>query len=137
MSHNDNRLGELRERIRELGEEVHGVAAATAGEMRAIRVSVQPVELWIVMGRGADYVVVPGTYCSCPHFTTRVVGQEINEPCYHLVAVEIAKRSRRFHDLSASIDGDKLIDILLETLLENRTRTLRRILYQSHRRPQS
>ncbi|HIQ23777.1 MAG TPA: metal-binding protein [Pyrodictium delaneyi] len=125
-----SRLSELRRRIRERGEEGKGAEAAAAREMRAVRVSASPVELWIVLGRESDYVVIPGTYCSCPHFTIRVVGQEIEEPCYHLVAVEIARRSGRYHDLSAALDSEKLVDILLETIFEGRTRTLRRILYQ-------
>jgi len=125
-----SRLSGLRRRIRERGEEGKGAGAAAAREMRAIRVSTSPVELWIVLGRESDYVVIPGTYCSCPHFTIRVVGQETEEPCYHLVAVEIARRSGRYHDLSAALDGGKLVDVLLETIFEGRTRTLRRLLYQ-------
>jgi predicted nucleic acid-binding Zn finger protein len=130
LSPTGNRLDELRQRIRERREEGRGEEAAAAGEMRAIRVSTRPVELWIVLGHESDYVVIPGTYCSCPHFTIRVAGQESSEPCYHLVAVEIARRNNRFHDLSAAIDSSRLVDVLLEALLEGRTRTLRRLLYQ-------
>ncbi|KSW12385.1 hypothetical protein CF15_06555 [Pyrodictium occultum] len=127
------RLMELRRRIARRSEEARGQEAAAAGEMRAVRIARSPVELWIVMGRESDYIAIPGTYCSCPHFTIRVAGGESSEPCYHLVAVDIARRTGRFHDLSMVLRGDKLVDVLLETIFEGRTRTLRRLLYQQSR----
>ena len=92
-----------------------------------------PAQLWLVMGRSSDYIVVPESYCSCPHFTIRVLSGETVEPCYHLVAVHIAASRGRYHDLSHSLAPSTVQDIVLEALVQGRSATLRRILYRETR----
>ncbi|ABM80933.1 hypothetical protein [Hyperthermus butylicus] len=123
------RLGELRDRLRRAIESPSPEARAAQGELRVVRLARMPVELWVVLGRESDYLVVPGTYCSCPHFMIHVLGMGQLEPCYHLVAVELARRTGRFHDLSETLLPEKLADIVLEIVAGARTVTLRRILY--------
>ncbi len=124
----------LRENILKMSEVPPSSAKSVVGELKVIKISQAPLELWVVMGRESDYLVIRGTYCSCPHFTIRVVNGETAMPCYHLVAVEIAVRQRRFHDLSLSLSKDELQDIVLEVLAGSRSTTLRRKLYMLSRR---
>ncbi len=123
-------LARLRMRIRELVENPPAEARAAYGELKVVRIARVPVELWIVIGRESDYLVVRGTYCSCPHFQVRVVGMEKPEPCYHLVAVELAARTGRFHDLSETLTPRQVADIALEVVAGTRSPTLRRALYR-------
>jgi len=123
-------LARLQKRLLELTENPPAEAKAAHGELRVVRLARAPVEIWAVIGREADYIVIRGVYCSCPHFQIRVIGMGIAEPCYHMVAVELAARTGRFHDLSEAIRGDELEDILLEAIAGGRSTTLRRVLYR-------
>ncbi len=91
-----------------------------------MRVAVKP-ERWIVIGRHGDYIVIPGSYCSCPGFQAYVWGR-VGRPCYHLVAVELARRSGGFTDLAGRLDPDTLSTIVYEATGSGRSPTLRRIL---------
>ncbi len=127
-------LSVLRENILRLSEAPPPSAKSVVGELKVVRISLTPIELWVVMGRESDYLVIRGTYCSCPHFVIRVVNGESTTPCYHLVAVEIAVKQGRFHDLSLSLSKDELQDIVLEVLAGSRSTTLRKKLYALGRR---
>ena len=122
----------LLERLRnELVKEVER-APANAKEavatLKVIRLK-KPDEIWVVLGHHNDYIVIPFAYCSCPHFTIHVVGMGWHKPCYHLVAVELARRSNRFRDLSEKLSRDELYEIVYEVLYEGRSRLLRRLIY--------
>ncbi len=127
-------LAALRENILRISEVPPSSAKSAVRELKVVRISQAPLELWVVMGRESDYLVIRGTYCSCPHFVIRVVNGETTMPCYHLVAVEMAIRQGRFHDLSLSLSKDELQDIVLEVLAGSRSTTLRRKLYMLGRR---
>jgi predicted nucleic acid-binding Zn finger protein len=122
------RLAALREAVRRRAE-TDREARAAAEELRVVKLQETPSQLWLVMGRGGDYIVVPGSYCSCPHFQIRVASGETVEPCYHLVAVHIAEAEKRYHDLSQSLSPQQVEDIVLEALAEGRSGLLRRLLY--------
>ncbi len=128
----DTGLETLREKLVKLSETPPAQARSAVGELKVVKISSTPLELWVVIGRESDYLVIRGTYCSCPHFAIRVVGRESPTPCYHLVAVEMAIRQKRFHDLSLSLSKDELIDIVLEIIAGTRSTTLRRKLYMLH-----
>ncbi|HID65699.1 MAG TPA: hypothetical protein EYH08_05130 [Pyrodictium sp.] len=122
----------LLEKLRgELAREVENAPASAreaVASLKVIRLK-KPDEIWAVLGRHNDYIVIPSTYCSCPHFTIHVVGMSWHKPCYHLVAVELAKRSNRFRDLSEKLTRDELYEIVYEILYEGRSRLLRRLVY--------
>jgi predicted nucleic acid-binding Zn finger protein len=123
-------LARLRERLAALLENPPGEARAAYGELKVARIARLPVELWVVIGREADYLVIRGTYCSCPHFQIRVLGMQVVEPCYHMVAVELAARTGRYHDLSETLTPSQVSDIVMEIMAGARSTTLRRALYR-------
>ncbi|NOZ88474.1 MAG: metal-binding protein [Crenarchaeota archaeon] len=127
------RLAELRRRIRERSEEPSPDELWLASTLRLARLQRSPVELWAAMGREADYILVPGTYCSCPHFRYRVAPGETVEPCYHLVALEIARRTGRFHDLSETLSPEEVEAVVAEVLAHGRSPLLRRLLHRGMR----
>ena len=111
-------------------------SAVTASSLfKTILVARQPVEIWIVVGKDSDYIVIPGMYCSCPHFQIKVVFRLTDEPCYHLVAVELSKKEKRYYDLTSQIDEKILYDILYEALTVGRSSSLRRVLYEEDIEP--
>jgi len=122
------RLAELREAIRRRAE-ADREARRAAETLRVARLQELPASLWIVMGRGGDYVVVEDSFCSCPHFTIKVMGGETVEPCYHLVAVRVAADTGRYHDLSRTLTPGEVQGIVAEALYAGRSATLRRRLY--------
>ncbi len=123
-----DRLERLREEIERLVEKPPGKAVEAVGGFHVVRLSIEPVEQWLVIGENSDYIVLSKTYCSCPHFIVRVVGQEAPTPCYHLVAVEVAKRTNRFIDLSLYLGPREVLEIVFEAVYAKRSKTLRRIL---------
>jgi predicted nucleic acid-binding Zn finger protein len=127
---NKNLLATLREKLAKLVESPPAEAKAAYGELKVVRIARLPVELWVVIGREADYLVLRGTYCSCPHFQIRVLGMHIDEPCYHLVAVELAARTGRYHDLTETLNTAQVLDIVMEIIAGGRSTTLRKVLYQ-------
>lgn len=127
-SSTDTGLESLREKLIKLSETPPAQARSAVGELKVVKIASIP-ELWVVIGRESDYLVIRKTYCNCPHFTIRVIGGESSTPCYHLIAIEMAIRQGRFHDLSLSLSKDELIDIVLEILAGTRSTTLRKRLY--------
>jgi predicted nucleic acid-binding Zn finger protein len=97
-------------------------------ERRVVRLTAKPVEKWVVMGETGDYLVIPMTYCSCPLFTFKWIPGQTDKPCYHLVAVELAKRSGIYHDLSGKLDARTLSELVRELLLQGRSSSLRKYL---------
>ena len=70
---------------------------------------------WIVVGKHRDYLVLPEAgYCSCNDFFFRVLSHE-KPTCYHLEAVRLAAKSRRYEEI---IEEDRWLDILMREWLE-------------------
>jgi predicted nucleic acid-binding Zn finger protein len=128
--HQGGTLEALREALRSAYESPPASAASAAGELRVVKIAEAPAETWIVMGNTADYVVVRGLFCSCPHFIIRVVGLQNPAPCYHMVAVEIAARTRRYHDLTHTLTPEERLGIILDALAGAKSAQLRRVLYR-------
>ncbi len=122
-------LGELRRRILEEAKAPGGKALEAAETGRAVLLAGTEPQLWVVLGEEADYIVVPLTYCSCPHFTIRVIGERDTKPCYHIVAVEAVRRGVAGRLVAVEPSRSEVADILAETLLTGRSRTLRRLLH--------
>lgn len=53
-------------------------------------------DFFVVVGRN-EYVV-DEYFCSCPDFQFRLKGRE---PCSHIIAVELAKRIKRYDEIDA------------------------------------
>lgn len=122
-------LEKLREELVRGVERAPPSAKEVVAALKVIRLR-KPDEIWVVLGHNNDYIVIPSTYCSCPHFTIHVIGMGQHKPCYHLVAVELARRSNRFRDLSEKLSRDELYEIIYEVLYEGRSRLLRRLVYR-------
>lgn len=61
-------------------------------------------ELWVVVGRKGDYLVLPlSKYCACDDFFYRVLDQE-RKRCYHLLAVTLAQRQGRYEEIEERDD---------------------------------
>ncbi len=86
------------------------------------------MERWAVIGRTGDYLVIPMLFCSCPAFTARFAVGLSDRPCYHLVAVELARRRGGYVDVSGRVDGKLLAQLVAELLYQRRSPTLRRLL---------
>ncbi len=100
------------------------IAEALQGA-RYVRISREP-EIWVYIGRNEDHVLVPRLYCSCLDFLVNVVGRRRGSPCYHLVGLELARRSGRTRDLSKKL-GEKAPTIVLEVLTRGFSGALRRL----------
>jgi len=67
--------------------------------------------VWIVVGRGRDYLVMPAAdFCSCDDFYFRVMDKEVHL-CYHLIAQKIAEALAWYDEVEAD---DDLYDSLME-----------------------
>lgn len=61
-------------------------------------------ELWVVVGRSRDYLVLPlAKYCACDDFFYRVLDQE-RKRCYHLLAVALAQRQGSYEEIEERDD---------------------------------
>lgn len=61
-------------------------------------------ELWVVVGRNRDYLVLPlSKYCACDDFFYRVLDQE-RKRCYHLLAVALAQRQGSYEEIEERDD---------------------------------
>ncbi len=59
-------------------------------------------ELWSVTGHEETHLVLRQTYCDCVDFYMNVVIKRKNECCYHLIAVEIANKLKKYNHISAN-----------------------------------
>ena len=67
--------------------------------------------VWIVVGRGRDYLVLPAVdFCSCNDFYFRVMDKEIHL-CYHLIAQKMAEALYQYDVFK---EEDSLYDYLIE-----------------------
>lgn len=61
-------------------------------------------ELWVVVGRSRDYLVLPvAKYCACDDFFYRVLDRE-RKRCYHLLAVTLAQRQGSYEEIKGRDD---------------------------------
>jgi len=86
-------------------------------------------ELWVFIGKERDYILIPCLYCSCPDFTINVLSKGVKKFCYHLVALEIARRSNAYKELE--VEPNDLVKIVLEIVINNFSSYLRRLLYRT------
>ena len=59
-------------------------------------------EIWSVKGQEKTHLVLRHTYCDCVDFYMNVVIKRKNECCYHLIAVEIANKLKKYNRISAN-----------------------------------
>lgn len=87
------------------------------------------IEYWGYVGKERDYILIPCLYCSCPDFTINVLSKRIRDFCYHLVALEIARRRNMYKELS--INHKDLAIIIFEIITRNYSPHLRRLIYRA------
>lgn len=83
-------------------------------------------DIWVYMGPRSDYVIIPGTYCSCMDFSVRVVSRSSYPYCKHLLGLEVALRRNLYRDLE--VGESDAVGIVREILSQGFSRTLRRLL---------
>ncbi len=118
----------LSEAIRSLLDRPPEKAVAAMNLLKVVLLTRVPNDIWLVIGEHADYIVVPLKFCSCPHYMISMLTGSMGKPCYHLIAVELARDLRRYIDLSKVLDADTVNAIVIEAIYEGRSRTLRRVL---------
>jgi len=66
--------------------------------------------VWIVVGRGGEYLVLPASgYCSCNDFYFRVIDGKAGV-CYHLIGQRLAEALCAFSEVS---EGDEFFNGLM------------------------
>lgn len=66
--------------------------------------------VWIVVGRGGEYLVLPASgYCSCNDFYFRVIDSK-GGVCYHLIGQRLAEALGAFRKVS---EGDEFFNRLM------------------------
>lgn len=111
-------------------EEVVRELAPLAYTYRFVRLTTadKASDLWVYMGPQRDYVVIPGTYCSCMDFTIRVISQGVSPYCKHLLALEVARTRGKYREVRVS--ETEAVKVIGEALSRGFSKTLREILYK-------
>jgi predicted nucleic acid-binding Zn finger protein len=83
-------------------------ALRSVEERKIVRYQFHPSEsvTWIVKGRGRQYLVIPGLYCTCRSFYQDVVISRETNMCYHLLAQRIAE-VRKEYETQESTDTER------------------------------
>ena len=56
------------------------------------------IEVWIVVGKKKDYLILGDYYCSCVDFLMNVVLKKKKSMCYHLLAKLLAENLNRYEE---------------------------------------
>lgn len=83
--------------------------------------------IWVYVGIGKDYVVIPRIYCSCTSFAIEVVGGK-KMYCKHLLYQLVSETYKNYRVLK--VGGETLYKVIKEIMDLNISVTLRRILYR-------
>ena len=67
-------------------------------------------ELWIVVGRTRDYLVLPHLYCMCDNFYLNVVIRRSDSACYHIIAQMLAEATSKFDKIE---EHDQKYDLFM------------------------
>ena len=59
-------------------------------------------EFWCVSGQEKTHFLLRQTYCDCVDFYMNVVIKQRSECCYHLLAIEIANKLKKYTHISAN-----------------------------------
>lgn len=55
--------------------------------------------VWIVIGKGRDYLILSDLYCNCEDFYVKVVVQKSAKICYHLLAKLLADSFNYYEEI--------------------------------------
>ena len=81
------------------------------GRVKKYRFEPSGRTVWIVVGKGRDYLVMPAAdFCSCDDFYFRVMDKEIHL-CYHLIAQKMAEALSQYDMFN---EEDELYDRLMD-----------------------
>lgn len=81
-----------------------GYKAAIKGAVKKYKFVPSNKEVWIVVGKEREYVVIPAIFCSCEDFYLNVVIRNKVNGCYHIYAQIIADVLNKFDEITAD-DG--------------------------------
>ena len=68
-------------------------------------------EVWIVVGRTRDYLVIPRLYCMCDDFYLNVVIRRTDPACYHIIAQMLAEAISKFDKIQ---EHDEKYDLFMQ-----------------------
>jgi len=81
------------------------------GRVKKYRFEPSGRTVWIVVGKGRDYLVMPAAdFCSCDDFYFRVMDKEVHL-CYHLIAQKMAEALSQYDVFN---EEDELYDRLMD-----------------------
>lgn len=81
------------------------------GRVKKYRFEPSGRTVWIVVGKGRDYLVMPAAdFCSCDDFYFRVMDREVHL-CYHLIAQKMAEALSQYDLFN---EEDELYDRLMD-----------------------
>lgn len=71
-------------------------------------------EIWVIMGKTDEYLVIPGLYCSCYDFYFNAILRKKDICCYHVIAQILCEKLGKFSTFYKSDDNlnDYLEDLL-------------------------
>ena len=55
--------------------------------------------VWVVVGKGRDYLILSDLYCNCEDFYVKVVVQKSAKICYHLLAKILADNFEYYEEI--------------------------------------
>ena len=105
------------------------IEAVTSKRFIKLKIKNLRIEYWGYMGKERDYLLIPCLYCSCPDFTINVLSKRIRDFCYHLVALELARRKHMYKELF--IDSKDLVIIVFEIITRSFSPYLRKLIYRA------
>ncbi|MEB3756887.1 MAG: hypothetical protein GSR79_08555 [Desulfurococcales archaeon] len=120
-------INDTRQSLRDLDEvDKAKIGEALAGR-RFVKIHSNP-DIFVYLGLDEDYVLVKDTYCSCNGFFIQVLGEGRKKHCSHLAALH--NIGNDYIDLSHMYDIGELFTIILEVFYNNRSKTLRQLVYR-------
>lgn len=102
-------------------------------ELRFLKILVEHYDheasFWVYMGLRSDYVIIPGTFCSCKDFIIRTAINKTSAYCKHLLGQYIASREGKY--ITLRVSPSEAAGILLEILNHEYSTTVRKKLGSS------
>jgi predicted nucleic acid-binding Zn finger protein len=88
-----------------------GLKAAVDGQVKKYVFHPSKREIWVIVGKKKDYLLISDFYCSCQDFYLNVVVRKKNKYCYHILSKTIAEALNLFEEIKIE---DSKYDILMK-----------------------
>jgi predicted nucleic acid-binding Zn finger protein len=121
-------ISKMRASLSQLDENDRAKLGEALAGKRFVRIQREP-PIFVYLGQDEDYVLLKDTFCSCNGFFIQVLGEGRKNHCSHLAALH--NIGDNYIDLSDQFELDEVFTVLLEVFYNNRSRTIRRMVYGS------